>query len=122
MKPYYTIILLIFSNVLMTIAWYAHLKFTKIPFFSSLGLFGIILFGWCVAFLEYCLLIPANKYGYIGNGGSFDIWQLKVMQEVITLSVFSVFALLIFKSEAFRINHIISFVFLVLAVYFMFKK
>ena len=122
MKPYYTIILLIFSNVLMTIAWYAHLKFTKIPFFSNLGLFGIILFGWCVAFFEYCLLIPANKYGYIGNGGAFNIWQLKVMQEVITLSVFSVFALLIFKSEAFRINHIISFVFLVLAVYFMFKK
>ena len=121
MKPHYTIILLIFSNVLMTIAWYAHLKFTKIPFFSNLGLFGIILFGWCVAFFEYCLLIPANKYGYIGNGGSFDIWQLKVMQEVITLIVFAGFSAIYFK-ESFKWNHFVGFLCLVAAVFFVCKK
>jgi uncharacterized protein (DUF486 family) len=66
--------------------------------------------------------VPANRIGFAGNGGPFSLWQLKVIQEVITLVVFSVFAILVFKNETFRTNHLIGFIFLVLAVYFIFKK
>lgn len=86
-----------------------------------MGLFYIILISWGVAFFEYCLQVPANRIGFSGNGGPFDLWQLKVMQEVITLTVFTAFTLLVFK-ENFRLNHLIGFIFLVLAVYFIFKK
>lgn len=122
MKPYYTIILLILSNIFMTIAWYGHLKLSKLPTFSSLSLIWIILLSWGVAFFEYCFQIPANRYGFVENGGAFNIWQLKVLQEVITLVVFTAFTLLVFKNETFRLNHIIGFIFLILAVYFIFKK
>ena len=121
MKSYYTIILLIFSNVLMTIAWYAHLKFTKIPFFSNLGLFGIILFGWCVAFFEYCLQVPANRIGFEGNGGPFSLVQLKVIQEVITLVVFALFSVVAFHTHL-RWNHVVAALLLVAAVYFVFRQ
>jgi hypothetical protein len=73
-------------------------------------------------FFEYCLQVPANRIGYAGNGGPFNLWQLKVIQEVITLVVFTVFAILVFKNEQFRWNHGIGFAFLVAAVYFIFKK
>lgn len=122
MKPYYTIILLVISNIFMTLAWYGHLKFEEWKWTTKLGLFSIILISWGIAFFEYCFQIPANKIGYVGNGGPFDIWQLKVMQEVITLVVFTLFVLLVFKTETFRINHLVGFVFLILAVYFIFKK
>lgn len=122
MKPYYTIILLVISNIFMTMAWYGHLKFEEWKWTTKLGLFSIILISWGIAFFEYCFQIPANKIGYVGNGGPFDIWQLKVMQEVITLVVFTLFVLLVFKTETFRINHLVGFVFLILAVYFIFKK
>lgn len=122
MKPLIPIILLIFSNILMTLAWYAHLKLAKLSFFAGLSTFGIILFSWGIAFFEYSLAVPANRIGYSGNGGSYDIWQLKILQEVISLSVFVIFAILIFKSEPFKLNHAISFGFMVLAVYFMFKE
>ena len=122
MKPYYTIILLVISNIFMTLAWYGHLKFEEWKWTTKLGLFSIILISWGIAFFEYCFQIPANKIGYVGNGGPFDIWQLKVMQEVITLVVFTLFVLLVFKTETFRVNHLVGFVFLILAVYFIFKK
>lgn len=122
MKPLLTIGLLIFSNIFMTLAWYGHLKFKELPWFANLGLVSIILISWGVALFEYCFQVPANRIGYAGNGGPFDIWQLKVLQEVITLVVFIFFAILIFKNETFRINHLIGFGFLVLAVYFIFKK
>lgn len=122
MKPYYTIILLVISNIFMTLAWYGHLKFEEWKWTTKLGLFSIILISWGIAFFEYCFQIPANKIGYVGNGGPFDIWQLKVMQEVITLVVFTLFVILVFKTETFRINHLVGFVFLILAVYFIFKK
>lgn len=73
-------------------------------------------------FFEYLIMVPANKIGFEGNGGPFSLWQLKVIQEVITLSVFTGFTLIVFKGEVLRTNHIIGFVFLVLAVYFIFKK
>ncbi|MSN97035.1 DMT family protein [Campylobacter sp. FMV-PI01] len=122
MKPHYTIMLLIMSNIFMTLAWYGHLKFSKIPAFSSLSLIWIIVISWGIAFFEYCFQVPANRYGFVENGGAFNIWQLKVLQEVITLSVFSIFTLLVFKNETFRLNHLIGFIFLILAVYFIFKE
>lgn len=122
MKASYTILLLILSNLFMTLAWYGHLKFSKFPAFSSLSLIWIIVISWGIAFFEYCFQVPANRFGYAENGGAFNLWQLKVLQEVITLSVFTIFTLLVFKNETLRLNHIIGFVFLILAVYFIFKK
>lgn len=106
----------------MTLAWYGHLKFKNINWFSSLGLIAIILLSWGIAFFEYIFQVPANRIGYSQNGGPFNIWQLKVIQEVITLTIFTFFAITFFKTETFRINHIIGFGFLILAVYFIFKK
>ncbi len=122
MKGFYTIALLIIANTFMTLAWYGHLKFAEWKWFSKLGLFAIILISWGIALFEYMFQVPANKIGYNGNGGPFSLLQLKVIQEVITLLVFAVFTLLFFKTETFRVNHIIAFVLLVGAVYFMFKK
>ena len=122
MKAVYTILLLIVSNVFMTFAWYGHLKFKEYSWFSNLSLVKIILLSWAIALFEYMAQIPANRIGFVGNGGPFTIWQLKVIQEVITLIVFSLFAILVFKTETFKTNHLIGFVFLVLAVYFIFKK
>lgn len=122
MKAFATIGLLILSNIFMTIAWYGHLKFSEWKWFNRLGLIAIILISWGIALFEYMFQVPANKIGYEGNGGPFSLLQLKVIQEVITLSVFAIFTLLVFKNETFRANHIISFIFLVLAVFFMFKK
>lgn len=117
-----TILLLILSNTFMTFAWYGHLKFKEMNWFSSLGLMSIILISWGIAFFEYIFQVPANRLGYAENGGSFNLWQLKVIQEVITLTVFTLFTVLFFKNESFRMNHLIGFVFLILAVYFIFKK
>lgn len=122
MRSLYTITLLVFSNVFMTLAWYGHLKFKNMKWFSSLSLPAIVLLSWGIALLEYCFQVPANKMGYVENGGPFNLWQLKVIQEVITLIVFTAFTTLVFKNESFRLNHLIGFVFLILAVYFIFKK
>lgn len=122
MKGIYTILLLMASNVFMTFAWYGHLKLKEISWFQSLPLIGVILFSWGIAFFEYCFQVPANRIGFIDNGGPFSLLQLKVLQEVITLIVFVVFSTIFFKNETFRLNHLIGFVFLILAVYFIFKK
>lgn len=106
----------------MILAWYGHLKFSEWKWSAKLGLIAIILISWGIALFEYVFQVPANRIGYDKNGGPFNLIQLKVIQEVITLSVFFIFTLLIFKTENFRPNHIISFAFLVLAVYFAFKK
>jgi uncharacterized protein len=121
MKGLYTILLLILSNVFMTFAWYGHLKFQNLKFFEKTGLFGIILISWLIAFFEYCLMVPANRFGFKENGGSFTLVQLKVIQEVITLIVFTVFTLVFFKNEPIKWNHYLGFVFLILAVYFIRK-
>ncbi len=122
MKAASTILLLLVSNTFMTFAWYGHLRFGQMKWAQSLGLFAIILMSWGIAFFEYCAMIPANRIGFKGNGGPFSLWQLKVVQEVITLTVFTVFTLLVFKSETLRWNHIVGFIFLILAVFFIFKK
>ena len=117
-----TVVLLIVSNTFMTFAWYGHLKFKHMTWFSSLGLLSIILISWGIAFFEYTFQVPANRIGYSENGGPFNLWQLKVIQEVITLTVFTFFVIFVFRNETFRVNHVIGFVFLILAVYFIFKK
>lgn len=122
MKAFTTILLLILSNAFMTLAWYGHLKFKDMKWSESLGLISIILISWGIALFEYVLQVPANRIGFKENGGPFSLLQLKVIQEVITLSVFVIFSLVFFKNETFRLNHLIGFVLLVLAVYFMFKK
>lgn len=121
-KGFLTIVLLFMSNTFMTFAWYGHLKFREYDWFASLGIAAVVLISWGIALFEYMFQVPANKFGYLGNGGPFNLWQLKVIQEVITLTVFSGFSILFFKSESFRINHLIGFGFLILAVYFIFKK
>lgn len=122
MKGLMTIGLLIMSNIFMTLAWYGHLKFKEMKGFSGLGLVAIILISWGLALFEYCFQVPANKIGFKENGGPFTLMQLKVIQEVITLVIFTVFSLLFFKGESFKWNHAVGFVFLILAVYFIFKK
>lgn len=122
MKGIITITLLILSNAFMTLAWYGHLKFKEMEWSKSLGLMTIILISWGIAFFEYVLQVPANRIGFRENGGPFSLVQLKVIQEVITLVVFLAFSLIFFKTESFRLNHLIGFILLVLAVYFIFKK
>lgn len=122
MKGLSTILLLILSNTFMTLAWYGHLKFSQWNSFQKLGLFSIILISWGIAFFEYIFQVPANRIGFIENGGPFNIWQLKVIQEVITLTVFTFFVIIVFKTETFRWNHLIGFAFLILAVFFIFKR
>ena len=117
-----TIILLVLSNTFMTFAWYGHLKFKEMSWSQNLGLIAIILISWGIALFEYMLQVPANRLGYSENGGPFNLWQLKIIQEVVSITVFTVFTIFIFKNEALRMNHIIGFVFLILAVYFIFKK
>ena len=107
-----TILLLIASNIFMTFAWYGHLKF------KGISLWQAILISWGIAFFEYCLMVPANRWGYT-NG--FSGYQLKIVQEVITLVVFAGFALIYLK-EPFHWRYLVSFAFLIGAVYFMFKK
>src|SRR5882757_5526863 len=122
MRIVYTIILLILSNTFMTFAWYGHLKFKDMKWSQSLGLVSIILISWGIALFEYILQVPANRTGFKEYGGPFSLVQLKVIQEVITLTVFVIFSLIFFKNETFRWNHFVGFVFLVLAVYFIFRK
>lgn len=122
MRGLFSIILLIASNAFMTLAWYGHLKFAEWKWFNKLGLIGIILISWGIAFFEYVLQVPANRLGYKENGGPFTLIQLKVTQEVITLLVFMLFSMLFFKNETLKWNHLLAFVFLVLAVYLIFKK
>ena len=115
-----TIALLILSNTFMTLAWYGHIAFkSKIERF---GMLSIILLSWGIALFEYCFQVPANRIGSSQLGGPFSIWELKVIQEVISLLVFTVFAVVFMKSDTLRWNHLAGFVCLILAVYFIFRK
>jgi uncharacterized protein (DUF486 family) len=129
MKALWTIGLLVASNIFMTVAWYGHLKFGTAAGASGsatdrphLPLIALILVSWGIAFFEYCLQVPANRMGFTGAGGPFSLIELKIIQEVISLSVFTLFALLVFRTETFRVNHLISFALLIGAVFFAFKK
>ena len=118
----FTILLLVASNTFMTIAWYGHLRFKDVSWLKDIGLAGTVLISWAIAFLEYCLMVPANRIGSAELGGPFSLLQLKMIQEVVSILVFLIFTVLVFKTEEIKINHLIGFVFLVIAVYFFFKK
>ena len=105
------IILLTVSNIFMTFAWYGHLKH------KSTALWIVILVSWGIAFFEYCFQVPANRIGH----GVYNAAQLKTIQEVITLIVFSIFSVLYLKEE-FKWNYLVGFLFIILAVFFIFKK
>lgn len=122
MKAALTVGLLVVSNILMTFAWYGHLKLQEMKITSDWPLIGIILFSWGIALAEYCCLVPANRIGFQGNGGPFSLMQLKIIQEVVTLIVFTVIATMMFKGETLHWNHFAAFICLILAVYFVFMK
>ncbi|HEU5292471.1 MAG TPA: DMT family protein [Cyclobacteriaceae bacterium] len=122
MRSVYAILLLVLSNAFMTLAWYGHLKFKEMEWSRNLGLFAVIFISWGIALFEYMLQVPANRIGFQEYGGPYSLVQLKVIQEVVTLVVFVIFSILFFKNETFKVNHLIGFIFLILAVYFIFKK
>jgi len=122
MRSLFTIAMLIISNVFMTLAWYGHLKFREMEWSKNLGLIAIILISWGIALAEYIFQVPANRLGFKGNGGPFSLLQLKVLQEAISISVFLIFTIVFFKTERLAWNHFVGFAFIILAVYFIFKK
>ena len=122
MKALFTIILLVLSNIFMTFAWSGHLKLPEMKVSTSWPLILVILFSWGLAFFEYCAQVPANRIGFSGNGGPFSLVQLKVIQEVVSLVVFTLIVTVLFKGESLHWNHLAAFGCLVLAVFFVFLK
>ena len=122
MKALYTIGLLVIANVFMTAAWYTHIKMQQAGLIKHWPLFLVIVFSWGIAFFEYCLMVPANRIGIKSNGGPFTLIELKVIQEVLTLLVFTVLVTIFFRYETFHWNHFAAFLCLIAAVYFCFMK
>jgi len=122
MRGLLTVLLLVVSNVFMTFAWYGNLKLEEMKITTDWPLFLIILASWGVALCEYSFMIPANRIGFVGRGGPFNLMQLKVIQEVVSLTVFTIIATFIFKGQPLHWNHIVAFICLVLAVFFVFLK
>jgi len=120
-KGIFTILFLILSNTFMTFAWYGHLKFKEMKALSSLPLLAVIFVSWGIALFEYCFQVPANRIGYEGNGGPFSLLQLKVIQEVVTLTVFVIFSAVIFNQNLLQPRYIAGFGCLVLAVWLLSK-
>jgi hypothetical protein len=118
----WTILLLVISNVFMTFAWYGQLKLSEMHISTDWPLIVIILLSWGIAFFEYIFMIPANKMGSVINGGPFNLMQLKVIQEVISLTVFTIIVSLVFKNEPIHWNHIVALLCMVAAVFFVFLK
>jgi len=121
MKGLWSILLLIVSNSFMTVAWYGHLKYQNVSKNALLGLLGIVLASWGIALFEYFFQVPANRIGYQGTGGPFSLVELKLVQEVISISVFVIFTLVFFRSETFKLNHLFAFLCIMGAIYFTFK-
>jgi len=122
MQAFWTILLLVCSNIFMTFAWYGHLKLQEMKISTAWPLIAVILFSWGIALFEYCFMVPANRIGSKINGGPFSLVELKVIQEVISLTVFAVIVMFVFKGETIQWNHIAAFVCLVAAVFFVFLK
>lgn len=121
MNGWSTVGLLVISNIFMTFAWYGQLKLSEMKVITSnTPLYTVIILSWVIALFEYCFMVPANRYGFTGNGGQLSLLQLKVMQEVISLMVFTVFTIIFFKGEALHWNHFLAFCLLILAVYLVF--
>lgn len=106
----------------MTLAWYGHLRLQQTGVSSNWQLIGVIAFSWGIAFFEYCFQVPANRLGFNGNGGPFSLVQLKVIQECVSLIVFTIIANVLFQGQALHWNHAAAFLCLVAAVYFVFMK
>ena len=117
-----TIGMLVISNIFMTFAWYGHLKLQASGISSNWPLWLVIIFSWGIALAEYSFQVPANRIGFVGNGGPLTLMQLKILQEVITLVIFTVFTVVFFRGESLQWNHFAAFVCLILAVYFVFMK
>ena len=117
-----TIGMLIISNIFMTFAWYGHLKLQASGISSNWPLWLVIIFSWGIALAEYSFQVPANRIGFVGNGGPFTLMQLMILQEVITLVIFTVFTVVFFRGETLQWNHFAAFACLILAVYFVFMK
>ena len=115
-----TVLMLVVSNIFMTFAWYGHLKLQTMGISSNWPLWLVIIFSWGIALAEYSFMVPANRIGFVGNGGPFTLMQLKVMQEAITLVIFTIFTMFIFGGETLRWNHVCAFLLLIAAVYLMF--
>lgn len=115
-----TIILLVISNVFMTLAWYGHLRMQQTDMAKNWPLLVVILVSWGIALFEYCFQVPANRLGFRENGGPFSLFQLKILQEVITLTVFTVMAMFMFQGEKLQWNHLVAFLCLIGAVCFTF--
>lgn len=122
MTGLYTIMLLILSNVFMTFAWYGHLKLQQSGVSTHWPLIGVIAFSWAIAFFEYCCQVPANRIGFVNNGGPFNLVQLKVIQECISLIVFAVMANMMFQGQSLQWNHAAAFLLLIGAVYLVFME
>ena len=122
MNGLWTILLLIVSNVLMTLAWYGHLKLQQDGVGTHWPLIVVILFSWGIAFFEYCVMVPANRIGFVDNGGPFTLMQLKIIQEVLSLTVFCIIANMLFQGQQLHWNHLAAAVCLILAVYFVFME
>lgn len=123
MNAFFTILLLVIANIFMTFAWYGHIKLQQLKVIGdNTPLYAVILLSWGIALAEYCFQVPANRIGFAGNGGSFSLMQLKVIQEVITLVIFTLFTVVFFKGESLQWNHFAAFACLILAVYFVFMK
>ena len=114
--------MLVCSNVFMTFAWYGHLKLNEMKISTGWPLILVILFSWGIAFFEYCLTVPANRIGFSGNGGPFNLMQLKVIQECISLGVFAIIANILFQGTHLHWNHILAFFLIICAVYLVFMK
>ncbi len=121
MNGWLTVGLLVVSNIFMTFAWYGQLKLQQMKVITSATpLITVILLPWGIALFEYCFMVPANRYGFHENGGAFSLLQLKVIQEVISLMIFTVFTILFFRGEALHWNHFLAFCLLIIAVYLVF--
>lgn len=115
-----TILLLLVSNVFMTLAWYGHLKLQTSGVSSNWPLWLVIIFSWGIALIEYMFMIPANRMGFSGNGGPYSLVQLKVIQEAISLVIFTLIAMFLFQGLTLKWNHVVAFVLLIMAVYLVF--
>lgn len=122
MSGVYTILLLILSNIFMTLAWYGHLRLQQTGVSSNWPLIGVIAFSWIIAFFEYCCQVPANRIGFTGNGGPFSLVQLKVIQEAVSLCVFVIVAKILFTDQPLHWNHLLAFALIITAVYLVFMK
>lgn len=122
MQGVWTILLLVVSNIFMTFAWYGQLKLSEMHISDGWPLILIILASWGVALFEYSFMVPANRMGSNINGGPFTLMQLKIIQEVVSLTVFTLICAFVFKNQPVQWNHFAAFGCIIAAVFFCFLK